>query len=131
MKKVFLVLLAIVSIVITCNAQSVDEFCMPNLKSAEDAAVYVGQKVMVLSRSVKDPKYKDTQKYDNYFNGVLDRELTIKKIKFGSQIVFHLVTDTGWKIKVPVNLDGAVNYSGLSSCNIFFLVDDIFNVSII
>ena len=123
MKKVFLVLLAIVSIVITCNAQSVDEFCMPNLKSAEDAAVYVGQKVMVLSRSVKDPKYKDTQKYDNYFNGVLDRELTIKKIKFGSQIVFHLVTDTGWKIKVPVNLDGAVNYSGLSSCNIFFLVD--------
>lgn len=123
MKRVFIFLLAFVSIALTTKAQSVDEFCMPQLRSAEEAAKYVGQKVMVLTRSVSDPKYKDTQKYDNHFYGVIDREMTIKKIKFGSQIVFHLVTDTGYKIKVPVNSNGAVNYDGLSSCNIFFLVD--------
>lgn len=123
MKKLFLVLLTIISISLTSKAQSLDDFCMPHIRTAEEAAKYVGKQVVVYQRSTRDPKYKDTQKFDTRFYGITDRTMTIKKIKFGSQIVFHLDYD-GYKIKVPVNMNGAVNYDGLSSCNIFFLVDE-------
>ena len=104
-------------------SQSIDDFCMPQLKTADEAAQYVGKTVIVYQRNTIDPKYRDTQKFDNTFYGITDRLMTIKKIKFGTQIVFHLDCD-GYKIKVPVNIDGSVDYKGLSSCNIFFLVDE-------
>lgn len=122
--KLLLFLLSFVFAIFNVSAQSIDDFCMPSLRSAEDAAKYIGKQVIVYQRNTKDPKYRDTSKFDNYFYGTTDKLMTIKKIKFGSQIVFHLVTETGYKLKVPVNLNGAINYDGLSSCNIFFLVDE-------
>ena len=118
--KLLLFLLSFVFAIFNVSAQSIDDFCMPSLRSAEDAVKYIGKQVIVYQRNTKDPKYRDTSKFDNYFYGTTDKLMTIKKIKFGSQIVFHLVTETGYKLKVPVNLNGAVNYDGLSSCNISY-----------
>lgn len=125
MKKLLFIFLAYVAMTITANAQSIsiDDFCMPQLRSSEEAAQYVGKKVKVFYRQAKDPKWKDTYKFDEYFYGRIDDVYTISKIKVGKQIILHLVSENGYKYKVPVNYDGAVNYDGLSSCNIFFVID--------
>ena len=123
MKKIFLTLLATTFLAFSVTAQTIDDFYLPNIRTNEQAAKYIGQKVQVYDVDTKDSKWDDVYRFEHHFNGTIDRIYTITKIKIASQAILYLEDQSGAKIKVPVNLDGAKNYKGLASSNIFFLID--------
>ncbi len=124
MKKHLFLIISFAVITLTTKAQTIEDFYMPQIRSVEQAAQYVGQTVIVYDLSAMDPKWDDVYKYEKYFKGILDCEYCITKVKYGSQIVFSLQSKKdGTTIKVPINIDGADNFKGLSSNNIFFLLD--------
>ena len=123
MKKIFSTFILLLYAAIMC-AQDLEEFYMPQIQSKGDCAKYIGKKISVFDRSsVMDKRWEDASKFDSYY-GVTNKVYTISKINFGSQIVFHLISESGIKWKVRINNGGTSNYKELSSCNVFFLWDE-------
>ncbi len=65
--------------------------------------------------------------YDPYrfedMGGKTDVIYTVEKIKVGKFIFIDLISDSGKKVKVKVNLNHERNYKGMETCESFFLVD--------
>ncbi len=120
MKRFMIVFAFILSTVLQVSAQDLDleRFYMPQIQSKEDCSKYIGKRVCVFDYSVGNIRRSDARKFGG------NRFYTINKIKVGDQIVFHLVSDYGFKYKVKINNGGKRDYRELSSCNIFFLWDD-------
>ena len=105
-------------------SQSIDleQFYMPQLQSKEDCAKYIGKKVCTFDYSSSNVRRKDSQEFSEYRTSATIH--AIKKIELGKQIEISLESTNGYKRKVEINNGGAATYGELSSCNIFFLLDD-------
>lgn len=123
MKRIILILLLLLNISI-CYSIEMENFYMPKL-NFYSCQNYVGEKVIVNYCESDDKRYLDTEVFKRYY-GNLNDIYTIRRIRYGNQIVFLLVNDRGNKIKVRVNNGGPKVKDELSSCNIFFLIDDFY-----
>jgi len=128
MKHLFIsIVLSTITAITFAQDLDLEMFYMPQIQSKEDCAKYIGKRVCVFDySSATNKRWEDSYKFEKHYWAFSHYEkiYTIKKIKFGEQIVFSLVSNSGSKYKIKVNNGGVLDEEELSSCNIFFLLDD-------
>ncbi|MBQ8190393.1 MAG: hypothetical protein IJZ45_01320 [Bacteroidaceae bacterium] len=118
----FTIMFSLIATISFAQVIDLEQFYMPQLQSKEECAKYIGKKVCTFDYfSSTNQRYRDSKKFDEYRTDATI--YTIKKIKFGKQIILTLDNDKYTK-KVKINNGGPTQYNELSSCNIFFLCDD-------
>lgn len=123
MKK-FLFTIALLAINIVAFPQIYGEFSMPHTTSMEVLNQYVGQRIKV-PRNKEDKHNNDIFDYHSG-GGDVDNIYKITKVKVNSKFITFFLQDPFWegvKPRVKVNIDGARNYEGMTSCESIFLVD--------
>lgn len=123
MKKMLLTI-ALLAISIVAFSQKYGEFSLPHTTSIEVLNQYIGQRVKVPYNHSRDKDKYDEDFFDLYY-GDINSVYTIKKFKVNSEFITIFLYDSLWNVerKVKVNINGAHNRKGMSSCESFFLVD--------